>query len=169
MDEASVCNLPPTDRDERIRMIQREILPLARRERRLPEGRAFDFDACDPLRERLEALVAFERGCCGGLRWNVDAAAGTLTLRIEGLDPDSPLFDRAREDGTRRGVRTGLGGLAAGAAALVVCEVPLLLGLVGVGAAPWLDGFAGIAIATGVARIGWAWWRPEPTRRKASS
>src|SRR5688572_20147513 len=88
-----VCSLPTDERRARLAMIRREILPHANRREVLADGMAFEFQHSPAMQKTLEDLVAFERGCCGGLSWNLDqASSGVLRLRIHGLAPDSELF-----------------------------------------------------------------------------
>lgn len=169
MDQGEVCSLPPQDQQERVAMFRREILPRARAAERLPDGRAWRFPDDPALKARLEALVAFERGCCGGLDWNLDEAGGELRLRIEGIDPDADFFaPLAGDAGAGRATgarRAGIGGVLAGASALVACEIPWVLGAIGVGAAPFLDAFGVLALAGGATLVaGSLWVRQKRTR-----
>ena len=87
-----VCSLPPAALDDRVAMIRRDILPLARRSEALANGRAWEFARDPALQSKLEALVAFERQCCSGIDWNLDVEDETLRLRVEGIPSDSHFF-----------------------------------------------------------------------------
>jgi hypothetical protein len=92
----TVCELPAEDRDARLAMIRREILPLATRREPRRDGVAFEFPFDAALERTLEQLVAFERGCCGGLTWNVERVdGGALRLSVGGLPAGSPLLKLA--------------------------------------------------------------------------
>ena len=165
-DGGNVCSLPPADLHDRVTLIRTEILPLARRTQALPNGRAWEFARDAALQSKLGALVSFERECCGGLDWNLDVEAETLRLRVEGIAPDSDFFAPLVGDaevgngaGARKALGAGAGGILAGLAAMVVCELPLLLGVIGLGAAPFLDAFAAAALALGAGLLGWGLWR----------
>ena len=165
-DCGSVCSLPPADLHDRVTMIRTEILPLARRTDALPNGRAWAFERDAALQSKLEALVAFERECCSGLDWHLDVGSQTMRLRVEGIAPDSDFFAPLAGDaitgsdaGAHKAVRAGAGGIIAGLAALLACELPLLLGVIGLGAASFLDAFAAAALALGAGLLGWGLWR----------
>ena len=87
-----VCSLPPADLHDRVTMIRRDIVPLARRTEALPNGRVWEFAPDPGLQSKLEALVTFERECCSGLDWNLEVENETLRLRVEGIAPDSDFF-----------------------------------------------------------------------------
>lgn len=165
--EAAVCSLPPPERTQRLTWIRRALLPRARAAWRLPDGRAWAFANEAALRAELEALVEFERGCCGSLTWKLEAEPETLRLSVRGLDPDAwpfgeldaPAGAGSNPDRGQRAVRAGAGGLAAGGLAVLACELPVVLGVLGLGAAPWLDAFAVAALAGGAALLGWGLWR----------
>jgi len=147
-------------------MIRRDIIPLARKSERRPKGRAWTFARDPGLLSKLESLVAFERQCCSGLNWTLEVCADTLRLQVEGIHPDASFLALLTGDATgatdarsRKAVRLGAGGMLAGAAAIVACELPLLLGVLGLGAAAFLDAFAVAAIALGGELLGWGLWR----------
>lgn len=128
----AVCNLPADDREARLAMIRREILPLARRRERLADGVAFEFAADPALGRTLDQLVGFERQCCGGLSWDVTPRDdGTLRLAVRGLPPESPLLEAvgaSEGSGAGRLARSlGLGG----GVALGVCVLPLGIAALG--------------------------------------
>ena len=83
------CNLPKDDRQARLEMIRREIMPHALGSQELVDGMAWEFGDDPELRRELERLVAFERECCGGLQWNLveRSDAPGVRLIVEGLDP----------------------------------------------------------------------------------
>lgn len=81
-----VCSLPAEEIPDRAATIRREILPHVRAREKLPRGLALEFDRDAELRAKLEAFVAFERRCCGGLAFELRDApdADRLRLTIEG-------------------------------------------------------------------------------------
>jgi hypothetical protein len=78
------CTLAAAERDARLAELRRDFLPRVRGARELPDGVALLF-AADPETARAVAdFVAFERGCCGFARYEVDAQGGELWLEIRG-------------------------------------------------------------------------------------
>lgn len=96
-----VCSLPEDQLGDRIELIRNELLPRATARRDLPNGFEWDFAACDTLRERLGAFVAFERECCGGLDWRVGEKAGVLTLHVSGPGAREAFAGLARDAAER--------------------------------------------------------------------
>jgi hypothetical protein len=160
----TLCNLPAEDRDARLAMIRGEILPLAARRERLPDGLRFEFAYGRPLERTLDQLVAFERGCCGGLSWEATRPAEhTLRLTIRGLSPDSPLLELGETlpaPASRLGRLARSLGLGAGAALFVCCLLPM--GLAAVAGASVATPLAGLdrpliiaAVAGASAALAW--------------
>ena len=89
-----LCSLSAEQRSERVASIRLEILPHAEKREPLGRGYAWEFPARPGLRERLEQLVELERQCCSGPRWGLsESGSGTLRLTVEGVDPESKVFD----------------------------------------------------------------------------
>lgn len=162
----TICNLPADHREARLAMIRSEILPLARRRERLPDGLAFEFAYSGPLERTLDQLVAFERGCCGSLSWEATRNAdGPLHLTIRGLSPDSPLLelgDLPPAPASRLGRLARSLGLGTGAALFVCCVLPM--GLAAVAGASVAAPLAGLdqpaiiaAVALASAGLTWMW------------
>jgi hypothetical protein len=61
---------------------------------RLPDGLAWELASAPGLAASLDALVARERACCAGLRFEhaPSAVADRERLEIHGVDPDAPIF-----------------------------------------------------------------------------
>lgn len=91
-DLATICDLPDDDREARVAMIRRELIPRVIDREELADGMAFEFVASPEMERTLARLVELERRCCGGLSWTVHPAGNRLRLTIRGLDPASPFF-----------------------------------------------------------------------------
>lgn len=169
----TLCNLPAEDREARLAMIRDEILPLARRRERHPDGVTFEFANRPDLERTLEQLVAFERTCCGGLSWEATRPNDdTLRLTIRGLSPDSRLFELGEPPApaSRLGRLARSLGLGTSAALFVCCVLPLgVAAIAGASVAAPLAGLdqpitiAAVAIAS--AAVTWVWLG----RRRAGS
>ena len=94
-DIREICNLSDEELDARRRELRAELLPHVQRRGALPDGVALTFEATSDRRRALEDFVAFERGCCPGLRFALREDDGALTLEIHGLDPEASLFTKA--------------------------------------------------------------------------
>lgn len=142
-----VCELPERERESRLAMIRRELLPRAQSTESLPDGRAWEFPMEPVLARRLEELVAFERVCCPGLGWELRPVRGGAALRLEvtGLDPGaSVLWGTALEAeqlGRARLVAIA-GALGLAASVCLLCALPIVLAAVG--AAALADSMAGL-------------------------
>jgi hypothetical protein len=199
-DESSletVCSLPEEKRRKRIAALRRDLWPLVKRKAPLPDaaGVLLEFDATPALREQLEELVAFERQCCGGLEWRLEAPPRdeALRLTIEGLPPDARFFETLGIEGGSRepaepaddapspvrpaGPGRGLsrfakaGGLGVGAAFFLFCVVPIGLAAAG-GAtlAAWLGPLDHPAVVVlGGAALAIPVWRQLRRREAACS
>lgn len=131
---SDVCNLPAHEMEARRRVVQNELLPKANRSVRLRDGRAWEFPAEAGMRESLEELVAFERECCPGLRWDLSDVgdAGGLRLEIAGLPPDHPFWSPTTEAGEQglappsslRRIAKAVG-LGAGVSFVLCCVLPV--------------------------------------------
>ncbi len=80
---ADFCNLPDAELTARQEHLRATLLPRATRSERTPERWILEFDA--RLRPDLEALVEFERRCCPGLDWSLEAAGDRVRLVIAGI------------------------------------------------------------------------------------
>ncbi len=167
-----VCSLPPEDLQQRIAFIRAEILPRATSRRVDTEGAQFEFPRDDDLAVQLRDLVDFERQCCSSLEWELSEGDDTLTLRVGGLDPASPMLASVMEPPVSSRplwlnlLRTGGVGLVA--SFVVFCVVPL-------GLAAWLGGSVAASlvgldnpwiIASGALLFGLGGWRWERVRAR---
>jgi hypothetical protein len=84
---AEVCSLPPDDLQERLAMIRADFAPRVLRRERLPDGRAWAFEAA--MRPDLARLVALERACCSGLAWSLREDGATTWLEVRGPGVDA--------------------------------------------------------------------------------
>ena len=89
-----ICSLPEDELRERIAELRRDLLPLVQRTEPLPDdaGVVAEFEPRPEIEQQLEDLVAFERQCCSGLDWSLEARPDRLRLTIAGLSPDSKFF-----------------------------------------------------------------------------
>lgn len=88
----AICNLSDEEFTARRKELREGLMPLVRGREKLSDGLALFFDASTPIREELEAFVAFERECCPGLGFSVHDTPGALRLEIRGVDPNASLF-----------------------------------------------------------------------------
>ncbi len=171
------CNLPTEEFQDRLAMIRRDILPLAKRREELTDGLAFEFEQSPGMKKTLEDFIAFERECCSGLTGGLEQTeAAQLRLSIRGLSPSSEFFQTVggttatpRSEFVRR-IAQSLG-LGVGTALLVCCIAPIALAaIVGASvAAPFakLDNPATIALAS-VTTAAAAWFWLKRRARKAA-
>ena len=164
----AVCDLEGAELEARRAWIRREIRPRVVGREALDDGIALRFHRSPENEALLEDFVAFERGCCGGLRWTLEAAdRDALRLEIRGRPPESDFFRRLLADEAppapshaRRALQAlGLGSIGA---LLVCCGGPALIAILGgaVGATAWraLDTPEAIAVATvGLSTGAWLW------------
>ncbi len=89
---ADICELPPDQLAARKEELRRELLPCVLASEPIEGGQALEFETMQ--REKLEALVAFERQCCGSLDWQLveSRTAGRIRLEIRGLPPGKDLL-----------------------------------------------------------------------------
>ena len=170
------CNLPKDDRQARLEMIRREIMPHALGSQELVDGMAWEFGDDPELRRELERLVAFERECCGGLQWNLveRSDAPGVRLIVEGLDPArlraalAPETESAPPRGGLFAIARA-GGIGFAGAFLVFCILPIAaISVAGASVAaplagldnPWLIGAASLVLGVAI-------WQFE--RRRARS
>ena len=179
----AICNLPEDERRERIAMLRRELLPRVQRSEPLPDdaGVALEFEPSPEIQQQLDDLVEFERQCCGGLDWGVEARADVLRLTIEGVAPDSQFFRTLgvppRSEGWHGRVREGAarfakaGGLGVSAAFLLFCVVPIGIAAVGgASLAAWLGPLDHPAVVlVGGLALGVPAWRYLRRRESASA
>jgi hypothetical protein len=180
---SGICQLPADEMRARRELMQHDLLPRARRRVRLPDGRAWEFTAEPGLRGRLEELVAFERECCPGLRWELKSVGDSggldvLRLEIGGLPPDHAFWD----DGASLEASAGRSsvwprvakavGLGGGVSFLLCCVLPVgAAALFGAAvAAPFarLDDPLVIGVGSLAASVpAWLWLRRRETQRLA--
>jgi hypothetical protein len=96
---SQTCHLTDEELDAWRRMLRKQWVPHIRSRAALPDGVAFTFDATPERRRALEDFVAFERGCCPGLRFSQHEQAGALRLEIHGVDPQAKLFTEGGGEG----------------------------------------------------------------------
>lgn len=140
--EPIACTLPAQELPEHLAFIRREVLDKATRVEELPEGYRLYFAADPALRQRLQELIAIEAGCCASLRFVLAESDGKLALEIGGavgikqaLHEILPLGERVRQSRWKRWGKSVAAVAAVAVVSLVVCELPLLLLLLGLGGA----------------------------------
>lgn len=142
------CSL--TDEEFRARrgIVRESLLPYIVETEKLESGLKLTFLETDMLRSHVETFVSLERQCCGFLTFTMTPPDEGLTLTIEG-PPEAqatlgmfatdvcgsgctsePYTQPAGGKGVRR---TGVAGIAFGLMALLACELPFILALVGLG------------------------------------
>jgi len=150
-----VCNLPGEQRESRLALIRRELLPRASSTESLANGRAWEFPREPRLERQLKELVTFERVCCPGLGWELRPVRANTALRLEvtGLDPGASVLATVEPEAAppRSGLRrfAGVGAVGFGVSLFFLCVLPMVLVAAG-GAAlagtaarldnPWLIG-----------------------------
>lgn len=175
-DIRKICSLSDEELEARRQELREELLPHVRSRAALTDGLVLGFDATPERRRQLEDFVAFERGCCAGLRFALREADDAIQLEIHGLDPDSSVFmetaseERPPSGGASRLARAArAGGLGAIGAFVLFCGLPIAAVAVagaefaaplGVLDHPLVLSFGTLLIAGGV-------WRWE--RRRAES
>ncbi len=166
LDPAEICTLPPRDRADRIAWVRGEILPHAAETMRLEDGLAIELNASPALVEKVDRLIALERECCAGIRFERHSSAtpGRVRFEIHGVDPNASMLRAlgAPEANSANGARVATAAGAGLALSLFVCcIVPIAAGaLVGAAAAPLaaLDGPIPIAAGSLVGGAGaWLW------------
>jgi hypothetical protein len=126
------CSLPDAEREARLATIRQQLLPRARSSDALPGGHAWEFPRTPELEHQLEELLVFERACCPGLGWQLQATpeGDGLRLEVTGLDgaallasaqPDAP----ATSHGWRR--LAGAGAIGFAASFFALCVLPMLV------------------------------------------
>ncbi|MFT5040253.1 MAG: hypothetical protein ACI8TX_001218 [Hyphomicrobiaceae bacterium] len=182
-DFALICTLPRQELGARTQMLREDLLPLLVAAQRLDDrsGVALGFASEPQTQAKLEALVDFERSCCGSLQWELEAVPSNdrLRLTICGLSPDSSLYslvssaaakiadEASRGQSSNSGNLVGLakaGGVGVFAGLVLCCVVPLAMtALVGGSlavAASQLDDPRIIApVSLAIAAMVWRSWR----------
>ena len=178
-DIREICNLSDEDREARRESLSRRLFAFVRRREELPEGLALYFDETPEMRDELDELVEFERGCCSGVGWSLRSESGALRLEISGIDPNSAAFasigsvaampSNSDKPGRWPRLLRSVGFGSAGAF-LVCCVLPLgVLALVGATPLllldnPWVIG----ASALGLSGLLWVWEGRRNARRAVS-
>ena len=146
---SDLCSLPDDERQDRVEMIRRELLPYVKRSEKLPNGLAWEFDRDPDIHAKLEHFVAFERECCSGLDFTLQELPGVNTLRllVEGKDAGAfeDLGGRMETGASAGGPAARLlkaGGFGFGAAFFVCCVLPMGIAALG-----------GAALAAPLARL----------------
>ena len=113
-----VCTLSEEELRERSQLFRTQLMQHVRKQERLANGMAFEFDASAERRAQLEELIALERQCCGPMKFELsESEAG---LRLEVLAPPKP-----RRWAWRGVVRSA--GVGAVGSFLLFCGLPLAL------------------------------------------
>lgn len=145
----NACSLTDEEFRARRELARKSLLPHIFETKKLESGLKVTFLETDMIRSRVETFVSLERQCCGFLTFTVTPPEEGLTLTIEG-PPEAevtlemfaaavkPVSDKACvnhiQSDLGKGVRrTGVAGIAVGVTALLACELPLILGLIGLG------------------------------------
>lgn len=156
------CTLPEATREERRTRLRDGLFAKVRETRELPDGLAFALPG-DAEAEARE-VAAFEAGCCGFARYEVRRDGDdTVWLEVRGPEgtkdfvrrmleaPERPAPARAEPGPT---MRRGLWGIGAGVVALLLCDVPILLGIAGAGALGLgLEAAGAVAILAGLGAV----------------
>ncbi len=178
---ADDCSLPPADCPDRLAMIRDEIALFAKSTLRLENGIAWEFEATDEIRARLEKLVRLERECCGHLEFEIWENSNGTRLRFEvlGADPNTGYFggfaaSQGATDGKprERWLRLGRrGALAAGASFFVCCVIPgALVSFAGIKvAAPFTKLDNPVVMAAGTVLFASLFWFRERRRPRTAS
>lgn len=131
-DIREICSLSDEELEARQKELREELVPHIRSRAALPDGVALAFDATPDCRRQLEDFLAFERGCCAGLRFALREKGSAIQLEIRGLDPESSVFmEAAPEERPPPGGASGLarvaraGGLGAIGAFVLFCGLPI--------------------------------------------
>jgi len=96
MDDArEICSLSDDALEARKQQLRDELVPHVRSRAALTDGMRLTFDATPERRRQLDDFVAFERGCCAGLRFALREQGGVIQLEIRGLDPQSSVLMRS--------------------------------------------------------------------------
>ena len=93
-DPLAICTLPPEDRAERLTWIRREVLSRAVAMERGADFVVWTLGEAPGLAAVLDALVERERSCCAGIAFSHQPAdaPGQRLLRVDGVDPEAPVF-----------------------------------------------------------------------------
>ena len=78
------CSLTASEREGRARELQRTLGPRVREIQEADSRLGLRFEPNAENRADLEDFVAFERGCCQGLRFEIEERGDALWLHIEG-------------------------------------------------------------------------------------
>lgn len=149
------CSLDEATLKSRRVFFRERLLPQAVRKARIDTGLQIVFVKNPDLRDELLKFIGLEQQCCGFLEFELteDPENSRLQLSVTGppeaqatldqmesvfVDGDTPAkstFDTLMK-------RTGLAGVATGVMCLFVCELPVLLGVIGLGGlGAWLMHF----------------------------
>ncbi len=144
------CSLSDEAMRKRRAMLRKTLLPLITETSKLYCGLRLSFPPTQSLRSSVETFVRLERQCCGFLTFTITPPEQGLVLTIEGPPHAQATLDmiaqtislsanadvrpqRKGEQTTKRLGRGGVAGIAAGALALLACELPIVLALIGLG------------------------------------
>ncbi len=141
----SACSLDAEAMNERRVLFQERLLGHALRTTRIDGGLRVTFPNDPALLAELRALIALERQCCGFLDFQLtkDIDNSRTLLSITGPREAHAVLRQlesafaGNDDGAPRGLsnaflkRTGLLSITTGLACLLVCELPVLLTVIG--------------------------------------
>lgn len=80
-----VCTLSEEELRERGQLFRAQLMPHVRKQERLANGMAFEFEASAERRAQLEELIALERQCCAPMK--IELSESEAGLRLEVLAP----------------------------------------------------------------------------------
>lgn len=144
------CSLTSDEFRQRRSMARKALLPHLVEARRLECGLRLVFPESDALRSKVEEFIALERQCCATLTFAASPPEEGLIVTIQG-PPEAAatieLFANAISDSLKKSMqndvnwstrdpklrRTGIAGIALGILALIACELPIILTLIGLG------------------------------------
>ncbi len=119
------CSLPPQTLEARRQQLSQTLMPKVSEQRELPDGVAFRLPAGE--RAAAEAFIAFERGCCSFADYAIRDDGGHIWIEVTSerhADQIKRVFTAPAPAAKRRWLRTGIIGAVA---AVVVCELPLII------------------------------------------
>lgn len=148
------CSLDGEQLRDRQKMVRTTLLSHLVEAEKFGSGLRLTFPESDTLRSSVETFVGLERQCCGSLSFTVTPPDKGLTLTIEGPPEAQATLDMFaahvcgsgctsvintqpdsnKQSAEGKGVRrTGIAGIAFGLMALLACELPIILALIGLG------------------------------------
>jgi len=145
------CSLNDDEYRERRAMVRKSLLPHILDTRPLEAGLLILFPDTGPIRADVETFARLERECCGFLNFTVKQTDEGLTLAIEGSpeaqsmietfakavhrkDVTEMMFGVGKRKSGGKGLRrTSIAGVLFGLTMLLLCELPIVLAVIGLG------------------------------------